>query len=79
MEEKKVTYKYLKGGQEIKGTEGNGYNAGFTAYVKAINPAYVTVEMWKKGGTEEKLDASLLFLVEMSEEEFMSRAGRFVH
>lgn len=73
LEEKKVTYKHLKIGQEIKGTEGNGCYTGFTAYVKAINPAYITVEKWKKGGPEEKLDASLLFLIEMSEEEFEAK------
>lgn len=70
MENKLVTYKSLKAGQEIKGTEGGGWNRSFSAIVKSINPAYVTVEMWRRGGNEEKIDASLMFAVEMSEEDF---------
>ena len=73
MEEKKITYKHLKIGQKIKGTEGNGCFSRFSAFVKAVNPAYVTVSKWEKDGPEEKLDASLLFLVEMSEEEFKAK------
>ncbi len=70
IENKLVTYKHLRVGQEIKGTEGGGSNRYFSAIVKSINPAYVTVEMWRKGGDEEKIDASLMFRVEMTEEEF---------
>ena len=70
MENKLVTYKHLAVGQEIKGTEGGGSNRFFSAIVKSINPAYVTVEMWRKGGDEERLDTSLMFSIEMSEKEF---------
>ena len=70
MEHKLVTYKQLKIGQEIKGTEISGCSRGFAAFVKTINPAFVTVEMWRKGGTEEKIDSSVMFSVEMTEEEF---------
>lgn len=73
MEEKLVTYKNLKIGQEIKGTENGGAFRMFSAYVKAINPAYVTVEIWGKGGEEEKIDASFMFRVEMTEEEFQRK------
>ena len=70
MENKLVTYKHLSVGQEIKGTEGEGCHTSFSAIVKSINPAYVTVEMFGRGGREEKIDASLMFNVEMSEKEF---------
>lgn len=70
MEDKLVTYKHLKVGQKINGTEGGGCHRFFSAIVKSINPAYVTVEMWRKGGDKEKIDASLMFSVEMSEKEF---------
>ena len=70
MDNKLVTYKHLAVGQEIKGTEGGGSNRFFSAIVKSINPAYVTVEMWRKGGDEERLDTSLMFSIEMSEKEF---------
>lgn len=70
METKLVTYKNLKIGQEIKGTkEGNSYR-GFHAFVKSINPSYVVVEMWRKGGTEEKINTTAMFEVEITEEEF---------
>lgn len=70
MENKLVTYKHLTVGQEIKGTEDGGCSSSFSAIVKSINPAYVTVEMWRKGGDEKKIDTSLMFRVEMSEKEF---------
>lgn len=70
MEDKLVTYKHLKVGQEIKGTRGGRWDESFSAVVKSINPAYVTVEMWGKAGNEEKIDASFMFRVEMTEEEF---------
>lgn len=73
MEEKAVTYKNLKVGQKIKGTEFAGGFHGFSAFVKAVNPAYVTVEMWRKGGNVEKIDASLMFRIEMTEEEFKEK------
>lgn len=70
MENKLVTYKHLTVGQEIKGTEGGGCCSSFSAIVKSINPAYVAVDMWGKGGNEEKIDTSLMFSVEMTEKEF---------
>lgn len=73
MEYKQVTYKNLKVGQKIRGTIGDGCSRGFTAFVKSINPAFVTVELWRKGGTEEKINSSLMFEVEMTEEEFNAK------
>lgn len=73
MECKKVTYKNLKVGQKIEGTEGDGCTRFFTAYVKYINASYVTVEMREKGGHEERIDSSLMFMVEITEEEFNMR------
>ena len=67
---KDVTYKHLKVGQEIRGYKDGGRSVGFRAYVKAINPNYVTVSLWDKNGTEEKINSSSMFRVEMSEEEF---------
>lgn len=43
------------------------------AYVKNINPAFVTIEMYKKGGKEEKLNSNLMFCVELTEEEFKNK------
>lgn len=73
METKLVTYKNLKEGQVIKGTKGDGQCRMFTAFVKSINPAFVTVELWEKDGEEEKINSSLMFEVEMTEEEFESK------
>lgn len=70
MENKLVTYKHLTVGQEIKGTEGGGCRRSFSAIVKSINSAFITVEMWRKGGEEEKISTSLMFQVAMSEKEF---------
>lgn len=72
-EYKLVTYKNLKIGQEIKGTREDGRNRVFTAFVKSINSAFVTVELWRKGGEEEKINSSLMFEVEMTKEEFESK------
>lgn len=73
MERKYVTYKNLKVGQEIHGYKDGNLTSGFTAYVKEINPAFVTVEKWRKGGTEEKLNSTFMFSVEMTEEEFKDK------
>lgn len=72
-ESKLVTYKNLRIGQEITGTRGDGCSRGFIAYVKSINPAFVTVELWRKGGEEEKINSSLMFEVEMPKEEFQEK------
>lgn len=70
---KLVTYKHLKIGQKIKGTKEPGRSIGFTAYIKAINPNYVTVSKWTKDGPEEKISTSVMFEIEISEEEFKNK------
>lgn len=45
MERKQVTYKQLKKGQEIREIRGENETRMFRAYVKDINPSYVTVEL----------------------------------
>lgn len=81
-ENKKVTYRQLKKGQEIKGFEADMFHSEFTAYVKEVNPAYVTVEKWKIGGTEERIRSDATFLVPMAEEEIIEKytedAGKLV-
>mgnify|MGYP005764437361 CR=1 FL=1 len=75
-ENKKLTWRQLRTGDQISGTEGNGSRSGFRAYVKEANPAYVTVEMWTKGGREEQLSSELMFLVPMTEDEFILKYNR---
>lgn len=75
-ESKRITYKHLKVGQKINGTEYENSYCGFTGYVKDINPAYVTVEKWRQGGDEEKIDARSLFLVSMTEEEIIEKYNK---
>lgn len=75
-ENKKLSWKYLRPGDEIRGTEGTGSHSGFKAYVKEVNTAYVTVEMWVKGGKEERLSSDLTFLVPMTEDEFILKYNR---
>lgn len=70
MESKYVTYKALVKGQEIKGTKDGTLTSSFTAYVKDINPNFITVEKWRKGGDTEKISTHCLFYVEMTEKEF---------
>lgn len=41
----------------------------FFGIVKSVNAAYVTVDMWGKGEREEKIDASYMFYVELTEKE----------
>ena len=57
MEYKLVTYKHLVVGQEIKGTKIGECSRYFSAFVTSINPAYITVEMWRKNGKEAKIYA----------------------
>lgn len=73
MENKYVTYKHLKIGQEIKGTKDGNLTSGFTAYVKDINPNFVTIEKWRKGGNTEKISTHCLFRVNMTEKEFNAK------
>lgn len=72
-ETKLVTYKNLHVGQEIKGYETEKKHCGFTAYVKCISPAYVYVEMWRKGGKVEKIDSTVMFSVELTESEIQMK------
>lgn len=70
MDEKKVTYRNLKKGQKINGVCNGGTTSSFIGYVKDFNPAFVTVEMWKIGGKEERYDSDSMFFIELTEEEF---------
>lgn len=73
MEHKLVTYKNLKIGQKIKGHEDGGYSSSYTGFVKSINSAFVVVSMWLWDGCEENIDASYMFRVEMTDEEFKQK------
>lgn len=73
MEEKRITYRQLKKGQKINGTEIANHHSRFTAYIKEINPSFVTVAMWVPDGKERRIDAEAWFLVEMTEEEFREK------
>lgn len=73
MEHKYVTYKALKVGQEIKGYKDGNLTSAFTAYVKAINPSFITVNKWSKDGEEEKISTHFTFAVELTEEEFNNK------
>lgn len=81
-ENKRVTYKNLKAGQKIKGTEYENRTSGFTAYVKDVNSAFVTVEMWRQGGDEKKIDSRSIFLIPMTEDEIIEKynaaAGKII-
>jgi hypothetical protein len=70
MEYKLVTYKNLIIGQEIKGTKEGDCCRYFSAIIKSINPAYITVKMWGNNGKEAKINTSLMFMVKMSKKEF---------
>ena len=72
-ENKRVTYKNLKAGQMINGTEYENSHSSFKGYVKNINPAYVTVEMWRQGGDEKRIDSRSLFLIPMTEDEIIEK------
>lgn len=73
MGENEVTYKHLAIGQEIKGVKTGTVRTGFTGYVFAINPSYVTVSMWKKDGRKEKYSTDSIFIIEMTEEEYREK------
>ena len=81
-ENKSVTYKNLKAGQMINGTEYENSYSSFKGYVKNINPAYVTVEMWRRGGDEKRIDSRSLFLIPMTEDEIIEKynvaAGKII-
>lgn len=75
-EQKEVTYKHLKIGQEISGIKQGNRRSGFRAYVKDVNPAFVTVEMWKPDGAEEKINADAMFLIEMTDAEIREKYNK---
>ncbi|WP_346961335.1 hypothetical protein [Clostridium sp.] len=66
-ENKKVTYKNLKIGQEIRGHSLENLDSSYRAIVKDINPSYVTIMTWSK--YEEKIDSRSLFYVKMTQQE----------
>lgn len=70
-EKKKVTYKQLKIGQEIKGTVSGYCSSSFSAIVKDINPAFVTVLVW--GTRKEKISSEAMFEVEMTDDEIAEK------
>ena len=72
-EEKLITYKNLNIGQEIQGYKDGSLSSNFIAFVKAINPSFVIVEMWKRGGIEEKINSSAMFKVKLTEDEFRQK------
>lgn len=73
-EEKYVTYRHLKKGQEISGAkQGNSWHS-FKGYVKEANAAYVILELWNPGGPEERFPSEeTLFGIEMTEEEIKEK------
>lgn len=73
-EEKYVTYRHLKKGQEISGAkQGNSWHS-FKGYVKEVNAAYVILELWNPGGPEERFPSEeTLFGIEMTEEEIKEK------
>ena len=81
-ENKKVTWRHLVKGQEIKGYELSNRYCGITGFVKDANAAYVTVEMWRQGGEEQRIDSEAWFFVPMTEEEIIQQyntdAGKIV-
>lgn len=73
-EEKYVTYRHLKKGQEISGTKQGNSWSGFKGYVKEANAAYVILELWNPGGPEERYPSEeTLFGIEMTEEEIKEK------
>ena len=72
-EYKQVTWKQLTIGQEILGTVEPGRWCSWKGYVKSINPAYVTVAMWKPDGKEEQISSSVMFDVEMTDDDFKAK------
>lgn len=70
---KEVTYKHLRVGQKIEGVKTGGTYEGFTGYVDEINPAFVTVAMWRVDGRKVKYSTGHIFVVEMTEDEYRER------
>lgn len=73
-EEKYVTYRHLKKGQEISGAKQENSWHSFKGYVKEVNAAYVILELWNPGGPEERFPSEeTLFGIEMTEEEIKEK------
>ena len=69
-ENKKVTWRFLKAGQEIRGYEQSNLSCGLAGYVKSANVATVTIEKWHKGGDILEVPSEgTMFLIEMDEDE----------
>lgn len=82
-EEKYVTYRQLKKGQEVVRTKQGNTTRGFRGYVKEANVAYVVLELWEHGGEEERFSSEeTLFGIEMTEDEirakYNAKAGEIV-
>lgn len=73
-EEKYVTYRHLKKGQEISGAKQGNFWHSFKGYVKEVNTAYVILELWNPGGPEERFPSEeTLFGIEMTEGEIKEK------
>lgn len=81
-ENKKVTWRHLAKGQEIKGYVQSNRYCRLTGFVKDANAAYVTVEKWRHGGEKQRIDSNAWFLVPMTDEEIIQKyntdAGKLV-
>lgn len=71
MENKEVTYKNLKVGQEINGHKLDNSSSSYSAIVTNINPSYITILKW--GKYEEKVDSRSLFYIELTNEEYENK------
>lgn len=68
-ETKFVTFRHLKVGQEIIEVKDGSSHSHFKGYVKSITPSYVEIAHWSADGPVEKYSTSVMFGVEMTEEE----------
>jgi uncharacterized pyridoxamine 5'-phosphate oxidase family protein len=69
---KKVTYKHLKKGQELKGWSKENCSVMGNAIVQEVNPAFVSVLMWNKY-PEKIASEGTTFEIEMTEAEFQKK------
>lgn len=72
-EEKTVTWRSLQLGQKITGYRLGNRSSMFDAYVKSVNPSYVTVARWKVDGEEERIDSNAMFCIEMTRKEMENK------
>lgn len=69
----KVTYKHLHKGQKVHSvTFTNGWQLA-TWFVKDINPAFVTLAIWRIDGEESQFSTDCMFEVEMTPQEIRTR------